>query len=197
MADDRRFAHLTSLACHELRTPLATVSGFARTLARLELAEPAGQYAGMIEQATAQIRELLEQLTIVSRIETGRFDPVLGEIDTLELARAAAEELGVDRVAVSGDGAPVRVPVEAMCRAMTQLARAALRHGGVDLVELRVDGCELQLSPTTRMSGAVLAGEELRDVGAFAAGALVRALGGSLELDGERLLVVLPALPGG
>lgn len=193
MTDNRRFAHLTSLACHELRTPLATVSGFARTLARLELAEPAAQYAGMIEQATVQIRDLLEQLTIVTRIETGRFDPMLGEVDTLELCRVAAEELGDDRVSVSGNGASVRVPVEATQRAVTQLARAALRHGGLDRVELRARGPELELSPTTRMSGAVLAGEEMRDVGAFAAGTLVRALGGSIELDGERLRVVLPA----
>jgi len=192
LTDDQRFAQLTSIACHELSTPLATVSGFARTLARLELAEPAGQYAGMIEAAAAQLRDLLEQLTIVARIETGRFDPSLGEIDTLELARAASEELGDDRVSVSGSGTPVRVPVEATRRAVTQLARAALRHGGLDLVELRADGHVLELSPTTRMSGAVLSGEELRDVGALAAGALVRALGGSLELDGERLLVRLP-----
>jgi len=192
LTDDQRFAQLTSIACHELSTPLATVSGFARTLARLELAEPAGQYAGMIEAAAAQLRDLLEQLTIVARIETGRFDPALGEIDTLELARAASEELGDDRVSVSGSGSPVCVPVEAMRRAVTQLARAALRHGGLDLVELHADGHVLELSPTTRMSGAVLSGEELRDVGALAAGALVRALGGSLELDGERLLVRLP-----
>ena len=103
MADDQRFAHLTTLACHELRTPLATVSGFARTLARLELADPAGEYVKMIEAAAAQIRELLEQLAIVARIETGRFDPVFGDVDSLELARAAAEELGEERVLVSGD----------------------------------------------------------------------------------------------
>ena len=168
------------------------MSGFARTLARLELADPAGEYVKMIEAAAAQIRELLEQLAIVARIETGRFDPVFGEVDSLELARAVAEELGEERVVVSGDGVALRVPVEATRRAVTQLARAALRHGGLDTVELRVRGAELALSPTTRMSGAVLTGEELRDVGALAAGALVRALGGSVELAGERLLVRLP-----
>ena len=33
-ADD--FPRLVSLACHDLRTPLATVFGFARTLVRME-----------------------------------------------------------------------------------------------------------------------------------------------------------------
>ena len=37
VATDRFFARFVSLACHDLRTPLATVSGFARTLERLEL----------------------------------------------------------------------------------------------------------------------------------------------------------------
>jgi signal transduction histidine kinase len=33
-AQDTSFARLVSLACHDLRTPLATVFGFARTLTR-------------------------------------------------------------------------------------------------------------------------------------------------------------------
>ena len=32
MTDDNAFARLVSLACHDLRTPLATVHGFATTL---------------------------------------------------------------------------------------------------------------------------------------------------------------------
>ena len=34
MTDDPDFARLVSLACHDLRTPLATVHGFATTLSR-------------------------------------------------------------------------------------------------------------------------------------------------------------------
>ena len=36
MTEDSEFARLVSLACHDLRTPLATVNGFARTLTRFE-----------------------------------------------------------------------------------------------------------------------------------------------------------------
>jgi signal transduction histidine kinase len=40
--DDTEFARLVSLACHDVRTPLATVHGFVRTLERqLELQPPA------------------------------------------------------------------------------------------------------------------------------------------------------------
>jgi len=35
VTDDNQFARLVMLACHDLRTPLATVHGFAHTLARL------------------------------------------------------------------------------------------------------------------------------------------------------------------
>ena len=35
MTNDRRFAELVSVACHDILTPLATVYGFARTLEQL------------------------------------------------------------------------------------------------------------------------------------------------------------------
>ena len=79
-----------------------------------------------------------------------------------------------------------------MRRAVSQLARAALRHGGLDEITIGVQGPEIQISPVTRSSGPVLVGEELRDLGAAVASALVRSLGGSVEVDGERLVVRLP-----
>ena len=35
-AQDTSFSRLVSLACHDLRTPLATVSGFAKTMVNME-----------------------------------------------------------------------------------------------------------------------------------------------------------------
>ncbi|HZB86083.1 MAG TPA: histidine kinase dimerization/phospho-acceptor domain-containing protein [Gaiellaceae bacterium] len=193
MASDNRFPELVSIACHDLRTPLATVYGFSRTLGRLELEGPASRYVEMIDAASDQLGELLDQLSLVTRIESGRFEPSFAEVDSLELARAAASELGEERVLVSGEGAPVRVELEATRRALGQLARAAARHGGHDTVTLVVRGPELDLSPLSRSAAPVLLGEELRELGAAAAGILIRALGGSLAADGERLLIRLPA----
>jgi two-component system OmpR family sensor kinase len=193
MPDDKRFAQLVSLACHDLRTPLATVFGFARTLARTDLEPPTDRYVEMIEAASAQLGQLLDELSIVARIEAGRFDPRLAEIDSLELAQAAAAELEESRVEVSGKGATVRVPEDETRRALSQFARAASRHGGVDTVELVVDGATLTVSPVTQYSGPVLLGEQLRDLGAAAATTLVRSLGGFVEVADERLVVRLPA----
>jgi signal transduction histidine kinase len=192
MPDDDRFAQLVSLACHDLRTPLATVFGFARTLGRTELTPPTDRYVEMIEAASSQLGELIDELSLVARIQSGRFEPRLTEVDSLELARAAAASLDQGRVDVSGTGATVRVPDDEMRRAVAQLARAASRHGGFDSVALDVDGATLIIAPVSRSSAPVLLGEELRDLGAAAAAELVRALGGSVAVEEERLVVRLP-----
>jgi two-component system OmpR family sensor kinase len=193
MTDSRTFAELAGVACHDLRTPLATVVGFARTLARLDLEAPASKYVEMIDAASGQIEDLLEHLAIVARIEAGRYDPRLEEIDSLELARAAADELEDSRVAVSGEGGRVRVDVAATQRALAQLARAAARHGGHDSVTMAVRGAELEVAPLTRSAAPVVLGEDLRELAAPASAIVIRTLGGSLEVRDERLLIRLPS----
>lgn len=193
MTEDSSFPKLVSLAAHDLRTPLATVSGFAKTLIRREsLEDPASRYVQMIESAAGQMVELLDELGLAARIEDERYEPNLQEVNTLDLARGAAAELGEDRVRVGGDGAAVRVDVEATQRAVTALAQCALRHGGVELVDVNAAGPELTIAPITPASAPVVLGEALRDLGAAVAVRLVRALGGSVELDGETLHVRLP-----
>jgi signal transduction histidine kinase len=192
MAEENRFPQLVAVACHDLRTPLAVVYGFARTLTRTELGEPSTRYVEMIEAASQQLGELLDDLSLVARIESGRFEPNLAETDSLELAQAAAAELSEERLVVSGEGAPVLVPPEQTARALARLAKAAARHGGRDEVALVVRGAELELSPVSRSAAPVVLGEELRELSAAAAVALVEALGGSLRVDGERLLIQLP-----
>jgi len=185
-----QFTRLVLLACHDLRTPLATVHGFAQTLARQgELDEPAARYVEMISAASSQIAELVDELALGARIEAGRYDPVRIERDTLELARAAAARLGEERVDVDGVGAEVEIAPEATERAVAALARCALRHGGLEQVRLRARGVELELSPITPASAPVVLGTDLRDLGAAIAARLLAAQGGSVELEGETLRI--------
>jgi len=180
------------LACHDLRTPLATVHGFAHTLARSdELDETSARYVEMINAAAAQLAELIDDLAVSARLVGGRYDPVLRAVDTMELAQAAAERLGDERVLVSGDGAEVELDPEATERAVGALARCALRHGGLEEVELAVRGPELAISPVTPASAPVLLGEDLRDLGAAVAVRVVQARGGSVAVQGETLTVRL------
>jgi signal transduction histidine kinase len=192
LAEDPQFARLVMLACHDLRTPLATVHGFAHTLARVEgLDETSSRYVEMITSASGQMAELIDELSVAARLAAGRYDPPLRAVDTLELARAAAERLGDERVGVAGEGAELELDAEAVERAVAALARCALRHGGVERVELEVRGPELSLTPVTPASAPVLLGEDLRDLGAAVAGRVIQAGGGSVALDGEALKVRL------
>jgi len=189
---DTSFARLVSLACHDVRTPLATVHGFATTLARTEPAPPADRYVEMIEAASAQMAELLDELSLVAGIEGGRYDPTPRDTNTLELARHAQERLGDDRVGVSGDGADVSTDVEAVDRGVSALVQAALRHGGLDHVSVAVRGEEIDVSPVTPQAAPVLLGTELRDLGAAVAVRLIAHLGGSVAVEGETLTIRLP-----
>ena len=192
MADDSDFARLVSLACHDLRTPLATVHGFATTLARGGgLEPPADRYVEMIDAASAQLAELIDELSLAARIESDRYDPTPREGDTLELAQAAAARLGEERVHVSGGGAALETDAEAVERGLAALFQSALRHGGLDAVEVEVDGLELRLSPVTASAAPVVLGEDLRDLGAAVAVRLVGRLGGSVSVTGETLTIRL------
>ncbi len=176
------------LACHDLRTPLATVHGFAHTVARSEgLDEATARYVEMINAAATQLAELIDDLSVASRLAGDRYDPPLRTVDTMELAQAAAERLGDERVLVSGEGAEVELDAEAAERAVGALARCALRHGGFDEVELRVRGSELAISPVTPASAPVLLGEDLRDLGAAVAVRVVQAHGGTVAVEAETL----------
>lgn len=192
MSDDSEFARLVSLACHDLRTPLATVHGFARTLVRGGGLEPPNdRYVEMIDAASAQLAELLDELSLAARIDSGRYDPTLREADTLELARAAAARLEEQRVGVSGSGARLETDAEAVERGLAALFQSALRHGGLDSVTVEVDGLEVRLSPVTAASAPVVLGDDLRDLGAAVAARLVARLGGSLSVEGETLTIRL------
>ena len=192
MSDDTAFARLVSLACHDLRTPLATVHGFATTLERGGgLEPPADRYVEMINAASAQLAELIDELSLAARIESDRYDPTPRATDTLELAQAAAARLGEDRVRVTGSGTALETDAEAVERGLAALFQSALRHGGLDSVEVEVDGAEIRLSPVTAASAPVVLGDDLRDLGAAVAVQLVRRLGGSVDLADEALTVRL------
>lgn len=188
------FSRLVSLACHDLRTPLATVSGFARTIARRDgLDEAAAGYARTIEEAAGQMAELLDGLSAVAKIEAGTWETAPRAVSTADLAAAAEARLGDDRVTVDGDGGDVTVDVKATERAVLALVRCALRHGGLDEVWVTAHADAIHVRPVTHASAPVVLGDDLRDLGAAVAVRVVRAQGGEVALDGDTLSVRLPS----
>ncbi len=181
MADD--FSRLVSLACHDLRTPLATVQGFAKTMLRMdELDEDKRlRYLGLIDTSADELVQLLDLLSLAARIEGGRYEPIVREADSLSLAPDGA----------TGNGAIVRVDPEPVERALAALLRAAARHGGVE-VSASVDGPRVTIEPVVEEAAPIVLGETAKDLGAAVAVRLVRSLGGEVTLEGERLTVTLP-----
>ena len=160
--------------------------GFARTLARIaELAPPADRYLEMIEAASAQMAELLDELSLAARIESGRYEPTLREADTLELAqrRGGAARRG-PRARLRRGRASCRRTSTRVDRGVSALVQAALRHGGLDEVDVVVRGAEIDVSPITDSSAPVVLGRELRDLGAAVAVRLVERLGGTVAVEG-------------
>src|SRR5215813_1641999 len=91
---DTSFARVTSLAAHDLRTPLATIFGFARTIQRsTELEPPVSRYVDMIVEASMQMTELLEKLALADCAKKhGGVPAVTLSVDGSELTLAPVNE---------------------------------------------------------------------------------------------------------
>lgn len=188
------FAQLVSLACHDLRTPLATASGFARTLERLdELGHPAERYVEMIGAATDQLAGLLDLLSAAARIESDRFEPQLRPANTRALADAAAARLDDERVSVGGEGAEVRADPGSAATSVSALAEAARRHGGLDRITLTVAGPTISIGPIVGNAGAIAIGDDLRDFAAAVGVRVLRMSGVTVRVDDQALRITFPA----
>jgi signal transduction histidine kinase len=106
-------ADFVSLVSHELRSPMASVIGSARTLQLRwrELApEQRESFLALIAHETSRLADLISDVLDTSRIEAGTFSYSFEDVDLVELVRdsAAAAEQGQDEVPVR---AVVREPL--------------------------------------------------------------------------------------
>jgi signal transduction histidine kinase len=98
-------ADFVSLVSHELRSPMASVIGSARTLQLRwrELApEQRESFLGLITHETSRLADLITDVLDTSRIEAGTFSYTFDDVDLAELVRdsAAAAERAQDEVPV-------------------------------------------------------------------------------------------------
>jgi signal transduction histidine kinase len=98
-------ADFVSLVSHELRSPMASVIGSARTLEqrwRELTAEQRESFLALIAHETSRLAELIGDVLDTSRIEAGTFSYSFAEVDLGQLVRdcAATAEHGQDEVAV-------------------------------------------------------------------------------------------------
>ena len=175
--DEAGFAELVQLACHDLRTPLAAVNGFSKTILRAgELGEL--RFVELIDEAASQMAVLIEQLGLAARIAAGNYEPHRIEANTLELAAASG-------FPASGKGVAVETDAATVARALAALATATVRFGGEGTApRWTVAGRELLLEPAAEPATMN------RDVGAVVALAVLDILG-SVEHEGGTLRVFL------
>jgi hypothetical protein len=182
---DEGLAELVGIACHDLRTPLATVATAARLLVGEGVLPPReSELAGLVEGAADEMRLLVEQLGLAARIASGRYSPELRDADTSELVRSNDA-----RVVVSGAGELVPTDPAAATAALAWLTAAVLRHGGGAEVGWTVRGRSLTLAPLSQEVAAVIDGAA--DLGVLVARRVLLALGATISVAGDALTIEL------
>jgi signal transduction histidine kinase len=156
---------------HELKTPLTSIAGYADTLADPGIdAATRQQFLGTILTNARRMQRLVDDLLDLSRIESGRWIPLLAPTDLARVARdawssfqARAAETGVQLLLSIGEAATdATVDTDALGHILSNLYDNALRYapqGSAITVETgRADG---MLSIGVRDSGPGIAGEHL------------------------------------
>jgi signal transduction histidine kinase len=129
-----------SVAAHELRTPITSVTGYTRMLRR-ELGERRDpdrieRYASRLDEAGLRLNALAEDLLDVSRIRTGLVPLRMGPVEIGELAQRVAMRYAEhrssarDRLTVRGadDGAIVLADPDRLEQVLTNLIDNSLKY---------------------------------------------------------------------
>jgi|SRR5579859_6313923 len=142
-----------SLASHELRNPVAAISGTAQLIQRArlrnQLDEPTlNRYTSVIERTAAHLANLTEDLLDVGRLQQGRLPLRFAETDLAELVRgvvARQQSRGSDvpiSLDIHGDGCVIRADADRLEQVITNLLENAAKyspHGGSIQVEVTAD----------------------------------------------------------
>ena len=122
---------------HELKTPLTSISGYAETLLT-DSPEPATtrRFLETILANAGRMQRLVDDLLDLARIESGRWQPEVDELDAAAIVRDVWSSLR-DRDAAAGvtftldapaGGTPVRADGDALRQVLTNLIDNSLRH---------------------------------------------------------------------
>ena len=85
---DKLKTELVSMVAHELRSPLTSISGFSELMLDADITrKQSNEYATIILKESNRLSELINKFLDISRIESGRIQPKMAELDLLEIAQ--------------------------------------------------------------------------------------------------------------
>jgi signal transduction histidine kinase len=203
-------ADFVSLVSHELRSPMATVIGSARTLQQRwrELTpEQRDAFLALIGDETTRLASLIADVLDTSRIEAGTFSYAFAEVDLAELVRdvTAAAGVGQDEVRIDATIAEplphVRGDAERLRQVLANLVENAVKYSpagevvdvhatatnGRVVVDVRDHGPGVSVDDQTLIFekfGRAKTGKMLpgTGLGLFIARSIAEAHGGSVEV---------------
>jgi signal transduction histidine kinase len=192
--DPAQLGRLMSAVAHDLRTPLATIYGFAKTIERGGgLDERQERFLGLIIAAAADMDRMIENVSTVGHVAEGRLSVDAMAIESAAIATAAVEAVperadGRRVVLRPGVSASVETDYERAARAIALVAEAALRlEPSRAEAYCRADGSAVRCGP---FSEQLLPGLQAngRDVPVETARIVLRHLGATLESEGDELV---------
>lgn len=158
-----------SIVSHDLRSPMATIAGFADTLRNNWNAfddRHKMEILARISRSTNQLSKLVENILQVSQIESGRLSFDLRPLDMKSLVQRIVEEnsrlvAGTEQARsivarVPEDLPPVRADEIAQWQVLTNLVSNALKFSPSDAsveIDVSVSGGEVQVSVMDRGRG--------------------------------------------
>ncbi len=192
--DPIHLGRLMSAIAHDLRTPLATIYGFAKTIERGGgLDERQERFLGLIIAAAADMDRMIENVSTVGHIAEERMSIANAAVASDALAVAALEaipERGDGRRVVlrPGTGALVATDADRAARAVALVAESALRlEPNRQEAYLQPDGTAIRTGPFSEL---LLPGLEAhgRDVPVETARIVLAYLGATLVAEGDELV---------
>lgn len=210
---DRLRTDFIGIVSHDLRSPMATISGFVDTLranwSRFD-EDHKMRMLDRISRSTNQLARLVENILHVSQIESGKLNYAIKDIDLAELIDRVVDENSGEpdriRVSIEGDLPPVRGDDIRQWQILTNLVTNALKfsrpdqpveiaaHRSGDHVEVSVRDEGIGIEPRdkdrlfekfTRLDQPEGLDVKGSGLGLYICKAMVEAQGGTIRVESE------------